>query len=258
VAAADGAQAGRGIPVLADSVKGANPRLRDRLKVSLGLAQLSSKDAEGALQSIAGVDPAAVPEVRTVRISALLNLKRFAEAQRAIDEWLGLTPENPFALWYAMRQGELTDDLARIEGPARKLIATKKFVGEAANTLAWAKYCHGRLDEDAVQLAEITAKSGSAAAVNTLATLYAETGRLEQARQAVLKSIDANDAFRDDREVGFADRYALARIWEGYGLDDLAAAEYRKLSVSNEKEASGGECIAAAARRRLSGLRAVQ
>src|SRR5205823_1556315 len=124
--------------------------------------------------------------------------------------------------------------------------------------LAWAKYCHGRLDEDAVRIAEITSGSGNAGAVNTLATLYAETGRLEQARKTVLKSIDANDALTDDGEVGFADRYALARIWEGYGLDDLAAAEYRRLSVSKDKESTGRECIAAAARRRLSGLRAVQ
>jgi tetratricopeptide (TPR) repeat protein len=258
VAAADGPRSARAVPVLAESVKTANAALRDRLKVALGLAQVTSKDADVALRSIEGVDPAVVPEVRSVRILALLRLKRFPDAEHAIGEWLGRTPDDPFALSYAMQHGALLDDLDRIETPARKLIRLKKFVVQAANNLAWAKYCHGRFDDDAVQVAEITSRSGSAAAVNTLATLYAETGRLDQARQTALKSVDANGAFTDDGEIGFADRYALARIWEGYGLDDLAAAEYRKLSVSKGNDSPGGDCIAAAARRRLAGLSAVQ
>lgn len=233
--------------------------LRDRLKAALGFAKLGLKDAEGALQSIEGADPASAPQVKDVRIVALLRLKRFAEAERDIDEWLARAPDDPFALSYAMRHGELVDDLARIEKPARKLIASKQhLVGEAANELAWAKFCHRQFDEDAIQLAEITSKSGSAEGLNTLATLYAETGRLDEARKTLLKSIDANDAYTDDGQIGFADQYALARVWEGYGLNDLAATEYGKLSVTDDDAPPARRCIAAAARRRLAGLRKVQ
>jgi hypothetical protein len=51
----------------------------------------------------------------------------------------------------------------------------------------------------------------------------------------------------------------LARIWEGYGLEDLALPEYRELSFSNDKASHDRECVAAAARRRLAEAgRAVQ
>jgi len=246
----------RSAPVLADAVKSAEPTVRDRLRVALGLARARGKDARGALREVEGIDPAAVPEVRSVRISALLDLKRFADADREIESWLRAAPADSLALWYAMRQGVRVDDLARIDGPARKLIAAKKRTAEAENTLAWAKFCHGRVDEDALQLAQASAKARpSAESNNTLATLFAESGRLEEARKAVLVSIDAHD---NESGPGPADRYVLARIWEAYGLDDVALPRYRELSAPGE--ASGDRaCVAAAARRRLEALgRAVQ
>jgi len=255
VAAASSGQSARAVPILAEAVKSAAPPLRDRLRVALGLAHLSAKNQEGAWRSIEGIDPVAVAEARSVRVSALLELKRFADAERAVDDWVRRAPDDSFALWYAMRQGVAVDDLARIEPPARRLIALKKRTAEAENTIAWAKYCHGRLDEDAVQLAEATSKSPrSTAAINTLATLYAETNRLAEARDTVLISMDAHAAFEDEGTVRPSDRYALARLWEGYGLDNLAAPEYRELSVSNDKASRDRECVAAAARRRLAGL----
>jgi tetratricopeptide (TPR) repeat protein len=260
VAAAGGTQSGRAIRVLTAAVKSGRPALRDRIRVALGLAQLHARNEEAALRSIEGIDPAAVPEARSVRISALLELKRFADAAVAVDEWLRLAPDDSFALWYAMRLGMATDNLERIDGAARKLVALQKYTAEAQNNLAWAKYCHGRLDEDAVQLAEASSRSGrSVGAINTLATLYAETGRLEEARETVLRSIDAHEPFHDERVLSFSDRYVLARIWEGYGLEDLALPEYRELSFSNDKASHDRECVAAAARRRLAEAgRAVQ
>jgi tetratricopeptide (TPR) repeat protein len=76
-------------------------------------------------------------------------------------------------------------------------------------------------------------KTSSAAALHTLATLYAETGKNVEARDALFRTLD-----RAQREQpSSADWYVLGRMAENYGVADAALAAYKRVE---EKEENGG------------------
>jgi hypothetical protein len=247
VAAAASNRNARALPVLAAALEEEqNAADQARLRVALGRARLLAKDFEGAARMVEGAEQ---PEALSVRVSALRELHRDAKA--VIDDWLRRIPNDPLALWHAMRQASPAHDLPRIEAAARKLIALRKYSVSAQNSLAWAKFCHGKTDDDAIALARAASESGDAGRLNTLAAVYAEAGRMEDALKALFQSVDG----RADGAPSAADRYVLARILEGYGLSDLAAAQYRRaLAELGTVPGIDADCIAPLARGRLGSL----
>src|SRR6185436_4274024 len=91
-----------------------------------------------------------------------------------------------------------------------------------------------------------TGSEVKAAALNTLAALYAETGKNLEAREALLSSIDA----RNREQPTSADWYVLGRIAENYGVRDAAMAAYRRVK-KNEK---GPATVWELTEKRLAGL----
>ncbi len=65
----------------------------------------------------------------------------------------------------------------------------------------------------------------NAAMLHTLAALYAESGKSVEARQALLKSMDARR--QDDPQS--ADWFVLGRIAETYGVRDAAISAYKRV-----------------------------
>jgi len=251
-AASAGKRAAMAVPILASAAEATpDPAQRARLRLALARAHLSANNPQAALSVAQELDAVANPEARAVRAHALRELKRQHEAQAVIDEWLRATPDDPLALWTALLHGRAVQDLARTEAAARKLIALGKWGQNAQNALAWAKFCHGKADDDAIALARKASEAGAAAPLNTLAALYAETGKFDEARETLFKSLDA----RGDGQPSVADRYVLGRIFEGYGLEDVAATEYRRAIAEAERGPhDDAACVIRAAETRLASL----
>jgi tetratricopeptide (TPR) repeat protein len=99
------------------------------------------------------------------------------------------------------------------------------------NNIAWNALLSGKdLDNALEDARQAMQRGGGSALLHTLASLYAETGKSLEAREALLKSMD--DAGRD--EPAPHDWYVLGRIAENYGATDAAVAAYRKVDKPKE------------------------
>ena len=103
------------------------------------------------------------------------------------------------------------------------------------NNIAWNALLSGKdLDRALEDARQAVQNGGGAALLHTLASLYAETGKSLEAREALLQSMD--DAGRD--EPAPHDWYVLGRIAENYGATDAALAAYKKVDKPKEQLAS--------------------
>src|SRR5205807_5267184 len=145
------------------------------------------------------------------------------------NERLSKLPNDPDALRMLAQSALRSGDYSKCETWYRKLIdATTANAGDY-NNAAWNALFLGSLKslnaalEDARRATALP--NSGAAALHTLATLYAETGKTLEARDALLRSMD--DAGRDDPAPH--DWYVLGRIAEDYGATDAAAAAYKRV-----------------------------
>jgi tetratricopeptide (TPR) repeat protein len=86
--------------------------------------------------------------------------------------------------------------------------------------------------------------------LHTLAALYADLGRTSEARETILKSIEASN---DDTPAP-SDWYVLGRIAEQYGVTDAAVAAYGRVTKP-ERESDMSSSTYLLAQRRLEILR---
>ena len=116
------------------------------------------------------------------------------------------------------------------------------------NNIAWNALLSGKdLDRALEDARQAMQNGGGSALLHTLASLYAETGKSLEAREALLKSMD--DAGRD--EPAPHDWYVLGRIAENYGATDAALAAYKRVDKPKESIASSTWVLA---ERRLKSL----
>ena len=108
------------------------------------------------------------------------------------------------------------------------LFAGEDVVAGVLNNLAWAAVASGSVNQQALDHALSAVKrtkQENAACLKTLATVYAELGKTSRPwklRRAV--------EIRGERTEE-ADWYVLGRIAEDYGLEEVAAGLYRKVSA---------------------------
>lgn len=183
--------------------------------------------------------------------SALAEAGRTDEAMKLANDRLQKLPNDSDAMRVlaqtAMRAGDY-----RVSGDwYRKLIDAATANSGDYNNAAWNALFLGKdLDKALEDARRATALPGGStpSALHTLATLYAETGKTLEAREALLKSMD--DAGRDDPAPH--DWYVLGRIAEDYGATDAAIAAYKR--VEKPVETLNGSTYVLA-QKRLSGLK---
>lgn len=182
---------------------------------------------------------------------ALSEKGQTAEAMKLAQTRLSKLPNDSDAIralaGTAMRAG----DYRTSDDWYRKLIEATTANSGDYNNAAWNLLFIGKdLDRALEDARRATALPGGStpAALHTLATLYAETGKTIEARDALLKSMD--DAGRDDPAPH--DWYVLGRIAEDYGATDAAIAAYKRVDKPNESLAGSTYVLA---QKRLSGLK---
>jgi tetratricopeptide (TPR) repeat protein len=134
----------------------------------------------------------------------------------------------------------------------KKLQDERKATANDYNSLAWLSLFDGPVDEDALhaaQQANLLTKSSNFSVMHTLACLYAEMGKTEDARQLLLQGMKA-DAIEEPNGAAW---FAFGRIYEQYGLPDAAAAAYRKVDKQDD-ETSEAEDTYLLAQQRLKKL----
>jgi len=163
----------------------------------------------------------------TLSLTALVSLHRFDEAERRANDRLAHTPGNPAAVRQlgviAMLRGDYATALERCAKAVEMSQANANDYNEHAWLALFTKSDRTKAIEEARHATSVS--PNSYAYLNTLAALYADEGRSAEARDALLKSLDASGA----AEPQFSDWYVIGRIAENYSIDDAAIEAYEKI-----------------------------
>lgn len=187
-------------------------------------------------------------------MEALSRLGRNAEARALGEEHLRRKPSHLVVKSYLAQVLMRAGDVPGALGLCDEIVAAPQASAGDYNNAAWYRMVAGLTDERTLDMS-LKAVEGtgrrSTAALNTLAAIYAELGRADEARALVLEGMEVSGA---DEPEG-PDWYVVGRLLEGFGLVDDALAAYGK-AVEEDEEASAADSITALARRRADALRA--
>jgi transglutaminase-like putative cysteine protease len=171
---------------------------------------------------------------------ALAGLARWAELAALADQRLQARPDDLPALRTAAQAASRRGDLETAAGLLRRLVASGRESAGDLNQLAWLALVRGRPDDQAIEDAQrAAALSGyrDAAALHTLASLYAERGRPTEAYRIIVQSIEARPAAGSRAaEPAAADWFVFGHLAESYGLPEVARRLYARVRPGKLEE----------------------
>jgi tetratricopeptide (TPR) repeat protein len=176
-------------------------------------------------------------EAKTVAAKRLEKLPKDAAALRMLSEVASKSRDYAAAARYAE---QIIDQLSPTEMDYNNAAWFELFAGDAAHALENARRATN--DEKAL----------SPAALHTLATVYAETGKNIEARDALFRTLD----LAQREEPSPSDWYILGRMAENYGVADAAVAAYKRVESKEKEEETGGGSVWELAQKRLAALAA--
>ena len=182
---------------------------------------------------------------------ALRRLGRGAELWPAAELVLARLPDDPEVLATAGSTALLLGDVEGAARAFRRLIDTGKAPPAVYNNAAWLElFRRPSSPERALDWARRAVEQSrdrEHAAQNTLAAVYAESGKPAEAREIFLRSIEG-------RPPAAPDWYVFARIAEAWGLDGAARAAYGRVKPEKVDGADDPTDAYHLARRRLERL----
>jgi tetratricopeptide (TPR) repeat protein len=250
---AQGSGAELAVPVLEAARAKATSDQKSILEHALALAYSNLDRPKDVLAVATGLEKT-LPRSMTVRmmvIRAMLELEQYDAVRAKVTQHLAKDPEN-IALLSVLADVEV--ELGHVSEARRideKLIATGKAGAWVYNNAAWRSLQGGGpvTDKDlgyALKAAQAEPNDGKV--LNTLAALNAELGRVEDARETLMKAI----ASHPDGDPSNADWYVVGRIAEQLSLPDEAKAAYAR-AVSSGK--GGRDSVYQLAQKRLKGIK---
>jgi tetratricopeptide (TPR) repeat protein/transglutaminase-like putative cysteine protease len=239
---------------LAASLPGAE---RDACAIALVLA-LRTADQPGAAEPITAdllKRWPQSPRALELRVRTLIALKRAAEALRVAEAEAKAYPDDLEIVRVLgnvqLAVGKLTDALPIW---VRIAASTNALAGDH-NNLAWARLCLGDAGDSTLASARRSVDMSNrrdATALHTLAAVLAERGEPEQAREALIESLD----HRGTEGLGDHDRYVLARLAESHAFLDIARDLYRQIKRPEGGTGGSESSSYALAQRRLARIAA--
>jgi transglutaminase-like putative cysteine protease/tetratricopeptide (TPR) repeat protein len=211
--------------------KAANDAAKTAIDIALVKAYVQTKDWAKALpisERLATAHPDSDSAFAQYTITLAENGKA-ADAEKLANERLAKRAKNEAAMRALQNLTARRGDYESAEKWARKLIEDVEPNENDYNEAAWVALFRGKELDRAIEDARHATSDGSggsAAALHTLAAVYAETGNTTEARQALLKSLDS----RASAEPRSFDWFVLGRIAESYGVSDAAAAAYKRVT----------------------------
>lgn len=235
----------RALPVLqAARDKATSDDVRARIDHAIANIYAAKEDWAGAL-TVAQRMYALKPESATafnLLDAALINLDRHDDVLKLSNERLQRMPKDDDALRALAGAAMNRGDYVESEKAYRLVLTELRPNAGDYNNIAWNALLKGTDLERALEDARAAMKlpgSGSAL-LHTVASLYAETGKSLEAREALLQSMD--DAGRE--EPAPHDWYVLGRIAENYGAREAALAAYKRVEKPKTTLASSTYVLA--------------
>jgi tetratricopeptide (TPR) repeat protein len=160
---------------------------------------------------------------------AYAGLKRLEDWDKLVQSRLKTHSDDPEYIRSASRLADYQGQFNKSRALMKTMIDRGKATESDMNSYAWeALFTPAPPDQDAIDTArranDLT-KNSNFAILHTLACLYAETGKTTQARELLLKAMDAAQMEDPDSEIWFA----FAKIAEQYGESDAARAMYSRV-----------------------------
>jgi transglutaminase-like putative cysteine protease/tetratricopeptide (TPR) repeat protein len=239
--------AGRALPILERCARGkdADSALQCKRALLEANQALGAMDRVLALASELALRYPDEPELFGWQTMALSKLKRWSELDALANRHIAADANRDWA-WETLLMNTLErGDLAaawRLRDRIPPLTWDALGSG-AANNLAWASLFDSKVRDAARELAErVVQQDGRkhSTGLNTLAAIHAAQSDLHRAHQVMIEAMDADDAV----EVRSQDWLVYGRIAQGYGLDDIARAAYRRLEPPKEDSATSSYALA--------------
>jgi tetratricopeptide (TPR) repeat protein len=219
--------------------KAASEEERRQFDEALAQAYMGSKNYAG-LMPVAQRLVAASPDSAAafaMLIAAGTRLRQWPQCEQAIADRLKRLPDDPVAIRLEMSVAQEKGDFEKVQTSGRELVALGKATAGDLNNLAWSFLFRGGVDAEALQMAQrsvLMTQSSQAAALHTLASLYAEAGKTTEARQVLLQAMDVKGVEEPEDEHW----YVFGRIAEQFGVRQAAVTDYRKLKAPDPADAS--------------------
>jgi tetratricopeptide (TPR) repeat protein len=211
---------------------------RKQYEEALTVARLAAREAPDSSSAAAAV------------WFSLEKLERWDEMAAFGRERLSARPDDPISFRVAIRAAAGSGDFDEMIRLARKQL--ERGVGEAWyawNEIAWGAVCRGKADEGDIDAGRraVDLSKAKPEVTNTLAALYAQAGRQDEARALLRKLIgDTPEAQLTD-----GDWYLVGRVAEGDGLPHSALLAYGHIDL---KKGGAQTSMAALARKRMAAL----
>lgn len=237
----------KSVPILlAMREKSTNDRTKSWIDVALSAAYANRKDWKSVVP-IAERLNAAYPDsdnAFTTHVFALSLSGRTADAEELAKKRLAKKPKDDEALRALSSNAAKAGDYPAAAKYAEQIVDELSPTQNDYNNAAWFELFVGNVTHAMENARRATAEESqtSAAALHTLATLYAETGKNIEARDALLRTLDKSRRDQPDS----SDWYVLGRMAENYGVRDAALAAYKRVV---KKEGDGASVWELAQRR---------
>ena len=163
------------------------------------------------------------------RAASLRALKRFDEADQLARDRLKSAPDDLAALRSLELDSAAQGNYVAAYEQALRITANTESGSSDLNQAAWLSLFFSRPggpDIDSATRA-VQAAENSPANLHTLACVYAELGKTNEAREVLLQAMDARALPQPDA----IHWYALGRIAEQYGEREIALADYAKVAA---------------------------
>ena len=241
----------RSVPILlAMREKASNDRTKTWIDLALANAYGSRKEWKSVVP-IAERLLAAYPESEsafTTNVYALSLSGRTADAETLAKSRLAKKPKDDEALRALSSNAAKARDYASAAKYAEQIVDELSPTQNDYNNAAWFELFVGNVNHAMENARRATAEESqtSPAALHTLATLYAETGKNIEARDALLRTLDKSRRETPDS----SDWYVLGRMAENYGVRDAALAAYKRV----DKKEGDGASVWELAQKRLKAM----
>jgi tetratricopeptide (TPR) repeat protein len=203
-----------------------------KLNVALGLLDGYEELQEfGKLLTVASELSQQYPESRRAFMSesfALRALGRYAEADQLANDRLKRLPDDLDAMRALVQSASAREDYGLAYERAKNVVKSEKSEGADKNELAWYALFKGGVNSEDVEtaLAAAQATQNNGNVLHTLGCIYAEVGKTKEAREVLVQAMDLGDM--DEPNEAFW--YAFGRVAEQYGQNDVARADYARVS----------------------------
>jgi len=221
----------QGIDLLEEASKSASDdteRTNIGLALLAGYSNLENYDRLWAISSQLAKKNPESKHVFLAQVGALCGLSRFDEANTLIQQRLKRLPDDIDALRALVRVALAREDYRAAHDLSKKLVALGKADASDLNGLSWLTLFLPETEkpdiESAIQATQLS--QNSPPILHTLGCLYAEAGKTKEAREVLIQAMDSWNL--DEPNDDFW--YAFGRIAEQYGENDVAKADYTKVS----------------------------